>query len=105
MTNMRTLFFTMLIAVGLAFASGNQASAAATNGAALNEVAQQSDVLSLVRDGCGSGRHYSRYRGMCVWNDGYGYRAYGYPAYGYRAYGYPAYGYGYYGYPRYRGWW
>lgn len=71
------------------------------NGTVVNQAAQDFDATILVRDGCGRGRHYSRYRGMCVWNGDGGYRAYGYPAYGYRAYGYPYYGYrGYY----YRGW-
>jgi len=83
---MRTVFLVMLIAAGLSFVGTTDASAA---------------------DGCGRGRHFSKYRGYCVWNSapGYGYRptiVYGYPAY-YSApgYGYPTYGYrGYYN----RGW-
>jgi len=72
------------------------------NGTVVNQAAQDIDATMLVRDGCGRGRHYSRYRGMCVWNGNGGYRVYGYPAYAYPFYGYPVYGYrrGYY----YRGW-
>jgi hypothetical protein len=98
---MRTVLFAILIAVGFAFVGTTEASAAAANGTVVGQAAQQFDSTILVADGCGRGRHWSRYRGMCVWNSGTGYPAYGYRAYGYPAYGYPAYGYrGYY----YRGW-
>ena len=99
---MRTIFFAMLIAAGFAFFCNNEARAAAANGTVVNQAAQDIDATILVRDGCGRGRHYSRYRGMCVWNGQRGY----YPVYGYPAYGYPVYGYPVYGYRRgyYWGW-
>lgn len=98
---MRAVLFSMLLSAGLAIAS-TPASATAVNGAALSEAAQQTGALLLVRDGCGRGRHFSRYRGICVW-DGAPYRVYRYPApvYGYGYYGPPVYGPGYYGPPVY----
>lgn len=104
---MRAVLFSMMLSAGLALVFSNQASAAAASGAALGEAGQQSGSLLLVRDGCGRGRHFSRYRGVCVWN-GARYRAYRYPApvYGYGYYGPPVYGPGYYGpgYGYYRRW-
>jgi hypothetical protein len=78
---MRIAFLVILIAAGFAFFGTTEASAG---------------------DGCGRGRHFSKYRGHCVWNSarGYGYQptiVYGYPA------PYPGYGYPYRGY--YWGWW
>ena len=97
---MRAVLFSMLLSAGLAFVSG-PASAAPASGAP-SEAGRASDSLMLVRDGCGAGRHFSRYRGICVW-DRAPYRAYGYPApaYGYGYYGPPVYGPGYYGPPVY----
>lgn len=100
---MRAVLFSMLLSAGLALVS-NPASAVPLSGA-LTEAGQQSGVL-LVRDGCGRGRHFSKYRGICVWD---GARSYGYvapyrypaPAYGYGYYGPPVYGPGYYGPPVY----
>jgi len=46
-----------------------------------------------VADGCGRGRHWSRFLGSCVWNPGYVYRGDVHPAYAYPGYAYPAYGY------------
>lgn len=99
---MRAAFFSILLSAGLALVSSNQASAAPLSGAALGEAGQQTPSLLLVRDGCGRGRHFSRSRGICIW-DGAPYRAYGYPtpAYGYGYYGPPVYGPGYYGPPVY----
>lgn len=103
---MRAVLFSMLLSAGLALVSG-PASAAPMSGA-LSEAGQASGALMLVRDGCGRGRHFSKYRGICVWNgvrSGYvaPYRAYSYPApaYGYGYYGPPVYGPGYYGPPVY----
>jgi hypothetical protein len=109
---MRTLAFSLLVSAGLA-AGSNVATAAPANGLALNDAAKQASTLTLVRDGCGRGRHFSRWRGVCVWN-GSDYPAYG-GYYAPRAYGYYGYApgyyyappvvygspYGYYGYRRY----
>lgn len=65
---MRTIFFAMLVAAGFALTGISGASAAAVNGTAVGQAAQASDQVTVVRDGCGRGRHYSRYRGRCVWN-------------------------------------
>jgi hypothetical protein len=96
---MRTLFFSFLLSAGLALGFASQASAAPANGAAMGEVGQQSGLL-LVRDGCGRGLHFSKWRGVCVWDRAPSYRVYSYPNYGY-PYGYPAYSYAPYGYPMY----
>lgn len=98
---MRAVLFSMLLSAGLALVSSNPASAASLSGAALTKAGQQSGVL-LVRDGCGRGRHFSKWRGVCVWNS-VPHRAYRYPApaYGYGYYGPPVYGPGYYGPPVY----
>lgn len=97
---MRRLVFSMLIAGGIALAGGQPANAAPANGLAVSG-AEQTGALTLVRDGCGRGRHFSKWRGVCVWNTPprayyYAPRPYYYvpPVYGY--------GYGYYG-PRYYG--
>jgi hypothetical protein len=98
---MRRLVFSMLIAGGLALAGGQSANAAPANGLAVSG-AEQTGTLTLVRDGCGRGRHFSKWRGVCVWDRApYYYRPappvyYGPPAYGYYGYG-PGYYYG----PRY----
>ncbi len=103
---MRTVFLVMLIAAGFAFVGTTEASAAAANGTVISWAAQQSDATILVADGCGRGRHYSKYRGMCVWDSGNAYPVYRNPGYVYPGYGYPAYGYPAYGYRGYynRGW-
>jgi cytochrome oxidase Cu insertion factor (SCO1/SenC/PrrC family) len=66
---MRTIFFAMLVAAGFALtgASGANAAAAA-NGAMLGQSVKQSDHVITVRDGCGRHRHWSKWRGRCVWN-------------------------------------
>jgi hypothetical protein len=77
---MRTLLFSVLLA-GAALAAGNQARAADLNveprvrAAAPSPVyddgpAYEESEVILVRDGCGRGRHFSRYRGLCVWDGG-----------------------------------
>ena len=99
---MRAVLFSMLLSAGLAFAA-DSASAAPASGA-LSEAAQASGALMLVRDGCGRGRHFSRYRGICVWDRARYYGPAPYappPVYGYGYYGPPAYGPGYYGPPVY----
>lgn len=65
---MRTIFFAMLVAAGFALTGTSGASAATMNGTAVSQAAQASDQVIVVRDGCGRGRHFSRYRGRCVWN-------------------------------------
>ena len=108
---MRTLFFSLLLSAGVAIAGSQGANAAPAGGLAVNAAAAQTDALTLVRDGCGRGRHFSKWRGICVWDRApgyyYGYYAprpyyYGYgPGYYYAppvVYGSP---YGYYGYRRY----
>ncbi len=91
---MRTLFFSFLLSAGLAAAGSQYAGAAPANGLALDNTARQSNALTLVRDGCGPGRHFSRWRGLCVW-DRSDYPVYG-GYYAPRAYGYYGYGPGYY---------
>jgi len=96
---MRNTSLAMFAAAGFAFVSFSTANAAPVNGTAVG----QSDAITLIADGCGRGRHYSKYQGMCVGGGGNGYRVYANPTYrneGYRSYGSPSYGYGYYG----RGW-
>lgn len=107
---MQTLFFSLLLSTGVAIAAGNQARAADLNveprarAAAPAQVyddgpiyEERSEVI-LVRDGCGPGRRFSRYRGICVW-DGPA-RVYGPPVYAPPpAYGYYGYGPAYYGPP------
>ena len=97
---MRKLLFSMLVAGGLAFAGSPAANAAPANGLALSG-AGQNDTLTLVRDGCGRGRHFSKWRGICVWSrsEAPAYRGYrrAYPYYA-APYGYYGYGPGYYGY-------
>jgi hypothetical protein len=89
----------MMLSAGLALVS-NPASATPASGAALGETGQATSSLLLVRDNCGRGRHFSRYRGICVW-DRAPYRAYGYPEPGYGYYGPPVYGPPVYGPPMY----
>jgi hypothetical protein len=62
---MRTLFFSLLLSAGVVLA-GQPAGAAPISGGAVN--AGQADPLVMVRDGCGRGRHFSKWRGVCVWN-------------------------------------
>ena len=107
---MRTLLFSVLLSTGVAIAGTQAANAAPAGGLVVGDAVAQTDALTLVRDGCGRGRHFSRYRGICVWDRApgyYGYYAprpyyYGYaPGYYYAppvVYGSP---YGYYGYRRY----
>jgi hypothetical protein len=108
--NMRTLLFSALFSAGLAIGA-SAANAAPAGGLAVSDAAAQTDTHTLVRDGCGRGRHVSKWRGVCVWNGTRGYyyapRAYGYYGYGPGYYYAPpvVYGspYGFYGYRRY--WW
>jgi hypothetical protein len=98
---MRSLFFSSFLLAGLALAGSAPANAAPVNGLAITG-AEQSAPLLLVRNGCGRGRHFSKWRGVCVWNGDrrvYAPRVYGPPVYGPPVYGPPVYyGYGY-GYP------
>jgi hypothetical protein len=114
---MRTVLFSMLLSAGLALAAGPAGAAPA--GGALGAADQEIAPPLLVRDNCGPGRHFSKYRGICVWNRApyygpapyapppvYGYGYYGPPVYGPGYYGPPVYGPGFYGpgYGYYRRW-
>ena len=65
---MRVTLFALIAAAGLTFVGGSAANAAAANGAAVEKAAQKADHTIPVRDGCGRGRHWSRWQGRCVWN-------------------------------------
>jgi hypothetical protein len=65
---MRTILFAMLVAAGFALTGTSSASAAAANGTVVGQAAQQSDQVLTVREGCGRHRHWSRWKGRCVWN-------------------------------------
>jgi hypothetical protein len=59
----------MLVAAGFALTGAPSANAAAApNGTLLGQSAKQSDQVLTVRDGCGRHRHWSKWRGRCVWN-------------------------------------
>ncbi len=65
---MRTILFAMLVAAGFALTGTSSANAAAVNGTVVGQAAQQSDQVIQVREGCGRNRHWSRWKGRCVWN-------------------------------------
>lgn len=65
---MRKILFAMLVAAGFALTGTSSANAAAVNGAVVGQAAQQSDQVMEVRDRCGRHRHWSKWRGRCVWN-------------------------------------
>jgi hypothetical protein len=65
---MRTTLFALIAATGLAFIGGSVANAATANGSAIEKAAQTVDQTIVVREGCGRGRHWSRWQGRCVWN-------------------------------------
>ena len=65
---MRMTLLALLAAAGLACIGASGANAAAANGAAVEKAAQKVDQTIPVRDGCGRGRHWSRWQGRCVWN-------------------------------------
>jgi hypothetical protein len=58
----------VIATVGLAFIGASGASAAPANGAAIEKAAQRVDQVIVVREGCGRGRHWSRWQNRCVWN-------------------------------------
>ena len=64
---MRAMLFAALAAAALFFV-GHGANAATANGAVIGNAAQSVDQIIVVRDGCGRGRHWSRWQGRCVWN-------------------------------------
>jgi len=64
---MRTTLFALIAATALAFIGASGANAAA-NGAAIEKAAQNADPVIVVREGCGRGRHWSRWQNRCVWN-------------------------------------
>jgi hypothetical protein len=65
---MRTILFALLVAAGFALTGTSSANAAAANGASVGQAAQQSDNVIVVREGCGRHRHWSKWKGRCVWN-------------------------------------
>jgi hypothetical protein len=65
---MRIALFALIAAAGIAFAGASGANAASANGAAIGKAAQNNDQTIVVRDGCGRGRHWSRWQGHCVWD-------------------------------------
>ena len=65
---MRTTLFALIAAAGFAVIGASGAHAAAANGAAIEKAAQNADQVIVVREGCGRGRHWSRWQGRCVWN-------------------------------------
>jgi hypothetical protein len=65
---MRAILFALVATAALALIGQSGANAAAANGAAIGKAARHTDQIIMVRDGCGRGRHYSRWRGHCVWN-------------------------------------
>ena len=65
---MRTIFFAMLIAAGFAVAGASNVNAAAANGAAIGQAAEQLDTTVAVANGCGWRRHWSPRWRRCVWN-------------------------------------
>ena len=65
---MRTIFFAIIVAAGFALVSTSNVNAAAASGTVIGQAAQQSDSKIEVREGCGHGRHWSRYYRRCVWN-------------------------------------
>ena len=65
---MRIALFALIAAAGLAFIGASGANAATANGAAIEKAAQNADQTIMVREGCGRGRHWSRWQGRCVWN-------------------------------------
>jgi hypothetical protein len=58
----------MLVAAGFALTGTSSATAAAVNGTVVGQAAQQSDSVTEVRDRCGRHRHWSKWKGRCVWN-------------------------------------
>jgi hypothetical protein len=65
---MRTIFFAMLVAAGFALTGTSSANAAAANGAVVGQTAKQASQVLQVREGCGRHRHWSKWKGRCVWN-------------------------------------
>ena len=65
---MKIVLFALIAAAGIAFAGASGANAATANGAAIEKASQNADQTIMVRDGCGGGRHWSRWQGHCVWN-------------------------------------
>jgi hypothetical protein len=65
---MRTILFATLVAAGFALTGTSAANAAAANGTVVGQAAQSSDQVLQVREGCGRHRHWSKFKGRCVWN-------------------------------------
>jgi hypothetical protein len=65
---MRNVLFALIATAGIAFAGASGANAASANGAAIEKASQNADQTVMVRDGCGRGRHWSRWQNHCVWN-------------------------------------
>lgn len=65
---MRTIFFATLVTAGFALVGTSGVNATVASGKAIGQAAQQVDQTIEVREGCGRGRHWSRYQRRCVWN-------------------------------------
>jgi hypothetical protein len=65
---MRTILFAALVAAGFALVGTTGVNATVANGNVIGQAVQQSDQTIEVREGCGRGRHWSRYKQRCVWN-------------------------------------
>jgi len=65
---MRTILFATFVAAGFALVGTSGANATVANGKVIGQAAQQSDQTIEVAEGCGRGRHWSRYQRRCVWN-------------------------------------
>jgi hypothetical protein len=65
---MRNVLFVLIATAGIAFTGASVANAASANGAVIEKASQNADQTIMVRDGCGRGRHWSRWQGHCVWN-------------------------------------
>ena len=65
---MRATLLALIAAAFVLVGNSSGAGAAIANGAAIEKAAQKTDQTLMVRDGCGRGRHWSRWEGRCVWD-------------------------------------
>lgn len=66
---MRSILFAMLVAAGFALTGTSGANAAAANGTFAGKATEAtSGQVIEVRDRCGRHRHWSKWKGRCVWN-------------------------------------
>jgi hypothetical protein len=65
---MRSILFAALVAAGFALVGTSGVNATVANGKVIGQAAQQSDQTIEVREGCGRGRHWSRWQQRCDWS-------------------------------------